>query len=143
MSDKSEEGRRVSPVIGVILMVAITVILAAVIAGFVIGMSGNITIARFPFEMTVNDSQTDQIEVFVTNTTTQQPLSNAQIAIYTYDTSTLLAGPLNTTDSGIILFERLDGFPDHYLHPLEPDRGFGNLNGLLDAGQFFRVLDRS
>ena len=33
----------VSPVIGVILMVAITVILAAVIAAFVFGMSGNIS----------------------------------------------------------------------------------------------------
>ena len=32
----------VSPVIGVILMVAITVILAAVIAAFVFGMAGNI-----------------------------------------------------------------------------------------------------
>jgi len=37
---KNEEA--VSPVIGVILMVAITVILAAVIAAFVFGMSGNI-----------------------------------------------------------------------------------------------------
>ena len=33
----------VSPVIGVILMVAITVILAAVIAAFVFGMAGNIS----------------------------------------------------------------------------------------------------
>jgi flagellin-like protein len=33
----------VSPVIGVILMVAITVILAAVIAAFVFGMSGNVS----------------------------------------------------------------------------------------------------
>jgi flagellin-like protein len=32
----------VSPVIGVILMVAITVILAAVIAAFVFGMTGNV-----------------------------------------------------------------------------------------------------
>ena len=37
---KNEEA--VSPVIGVILMVAITVILAAVIAAFVFGMAGNI-----------------------------------------------------------------------------------------------------
>lgn len=37
---KNDQG--VSPVIGVILMVAITVILAAVIAAFVFGMSGNI-----------------------------------------------------------------------------------------------------
>ena len=39
-SRKNDEA--VSPVIGVILMVAITVILAAVIAAFVFGMSGNI-----------------------------------------------------------------------------------------------------
>ncbi len=37
-----ENEEAVSPVIGVILMVAITVILAAVIAAFVFGMSGNV-----------------------------------------------------------------------------------------------------
>jgi len=36
----------VSPVIGVILMVAITVILAAVIAAFVFGMAGNISSSK-------------------------------------------------------------------------------------------------
>lgn len=41
---KNEEA--VSPVIGVILMVAITVILAAVIAAFVFGMAGNIQKTR-------------------------------------------------------------------------------------------------
>lgn len=35
--------KAVSPVIGVILMVAITVILAAIIAAFVIGLGGNIS----------------------------------------------------------------------------------------------------
>ena len=38
---KNEEA--VSPVIGVILMVAITVILAAVIAAFVFGMAGTVS----------------------------------------------------------------------------------------------------
>jgi flagellin-like protein len=38
----SEREEAVSPVIGVILMVAITVILAAVIAAFVFGMTGNV-----------------------------------------------------------------------------------------------------
>lgn len=38
----NEEERAVSPVIGVILMVAITVILAAVIAAFVLDLGGNI-----------------------------------------------------------------------------------------------------
>ena len=42
MSFKRKNEDAVSPVIGVILMVAITVILAAVIAAFVFGMAGNI-----------------------------------------------------------------------------------------------------
>ena len=44
MNFKNEEA--VSPVIGVILMVAITVILAAVIAAFVFGMSGNVATTK-------------------------------------------------------------------------------------------------
>lgn len=42
MMNFRENEDAVSPVIGVILMVAITVILAAVIAAFVFGMSGNV-----------------------------------------------------------------------------------------------------
>ncbi len=38
----SDHNRAVSPVIGVILMVAITVILAAVIGGFVLGLGGDL-----------------------------------------------------------------------------------------------------
>lgn len=41
--EKNQHEEAVSPVIGVILMVAITVILAAVIAAFVFGMAGNIS----------------------------------------------------------------------------------------------------
>ncbi len=41
----SKDEEAVSPVIGVILMVAITVILAAVIAAFVFGMGGNLSTA--------------------------------------------------------------------------------------------------
>jgi len=39
---ESADNRAVSPVIGVILMVAITVILAAVIGGFVLGLGGDL-----------------------------------------------------------------------------------------------------
>ncbi|MGD1003854.1 MAG: type IV pilin N-terminal domain-containing protein [Methanoregulaceae archaeon] len=42
----TKNGDAVSPVIGVILLVAITVILAAVIAAFVFGMAGNIQKTR-------------------------------------------------------------------------------------------------
>ncbi len=41
-NDYSDDNRAVSPVIGVILMVAITVILAAVIGGFVLGLGGDL-----------------------------------------------------------------------------------------------------
>jgi flagellin-like protein len=49
----------VSPVIGVILMVAITVILAAVIAAFVFGMSGNIS--KTKVVAITSQNQTDAI----------------------------------------------------------------------------------
>jgi archaeal type IV pilus assembly protein PilA len=53
----------VSPVIGVILMVAITVILAAVIAAFVFGMSGNITKTKI---VAVTAQQPDSSHITVT-----------------------------------------------------------------------------
>jgi archaeal type IV pilus assembly protein PilA len=52
----------VSPVIGVILMVAITVILAAVIAAFVFGMSGNITKTKI-VAVTVQQPEATKITV--------------------------------------------------------------------------------
>ena len=53
----------VSPVIGVILMVAITVILAAVIAAFVFGMSGNISKTKI---VAVTAQQPDASTITVT-----------------------------------------------------------------------------
>jgi archaeal type IV pilus assembly protein PilA len=58
---KNEEA--VSPVIGVILMVAITVILAAVIAAFVFGMAGNIQKTKV---VAATASQQGQTQVYVT-----------------------------------------------------------------------------
>ncbi len=52
----------VSPVIGVILMVAITVILAAVIASFVFGLGGSVKPVKTPgFSVTRIDSDTVQV----------------------------------------------------------------------------------
>jgi len=52
--NKNEEG--VSPVIGVILMVAITVILAAVIAAFVFGMGGSLNEAPPTVSLTASSN---------------------------------------------------------------------------------------
>ena len=58
---KNEEA--VSPVIGVILMVAITVILAAVIAAFVFGMAGNIQKTKV---VAATESRTNSNNVTIT-----------------------------------------------------------------------------
>jgi flagellin-like protein len=59
----SDEERAVSPVIGVILMVAITVILAAVIASFVLGLGSGQEVAptsTFDFDY---DSDNDELTI--------------------------------------------------------------------------------
>ena len=61
-SRKNDEA--VSPVIGVILMVAITVILAAVIAAFVFGMSGNITKTKIVAATVQQPSQTSIVVTY-------------------------------------------------------------------------------
>ncbi|QYZ78665.1 type IV pilin [Methanofollis formosanus] len=53
----------ISPVIGVILMVAITVILAAVIAAFVLGMAGNISTPKI---VAVTATQQGSDEIIIT-----------------------------------------------------------------------------
>ena len=57
----------VSPVIGVILMVAITVILAAVIAAFVFGMAGNVSKTRSIAITAQKMGQAGSQKVLVTN----------------------------------------------------------------------------
>ena len=58
-----KEEEAVSPVIGVILMVAITVILAAVIGAFVFGMGGSL---QSTYTVAVTATQTDSTHVDVT-----------------------------------------------------------------------------
>ncbi|WP_318568252.1 type IV pilin N-terminal domain-containing protein [Salinigranum marinum] len=58
------EDRAVSPVIGVILMVAITVILAAVIGTFVLGLGDQVSESAPQAQFTFNlDSSTDQLTI--------------------------------------------------------------------------------
>jgi len=61
---KREEA--VSPVIGVILMVAITVILAAVIAAFVFGMAGNVSKTK-TVAFTAERSSSTTTQIILTN----------------------------------------------------------------------------
>ena len=61
---KLKNENAVSPVIGVILMVAITVILAAVIAAFVFGMAGSISKTKV---VAITMEQPDSTHITITN----------------------------------------------------------------------------
>ena len=71
----------VSPVIGVILMVAITVILAAVIAAFVFGMSGNITKTKI-VAVSVQQPTLDTITVTYQGGQDAPSFGNAQVSVW-------------------------------------------------------------
>jgi flagellin-like protein len=64
MAFTKKNDEAVSPVIGVILMVAITVILAAVIAAFVFGMAGNISKTKV---VAATAHKTDSSDITVMN----------------------------------------------------------------------------
>jgi flagellin-like protein len=70
----------VSPIIGVLLMVAITVILAAVIAAFVFGMSGSINKTKV-VAVTVGQPQTDTITVMYVGGQDSQNFVSATVNI--------------------------------------------------------------
>jgi archaeal type IV pilus assembly protein PilA len=80
----------VSPVIGVILMVAITVILAAVIAAFVFGMAGSIQKTKV---VAATAQQPDASHISVTYQGGQDAgsFNGANVTVYPADSSTLAA----------------------------------------------------
>jgi len=100
------DDRAVSPVIGVILMVAITVILAAVIGTFVLGLGDQIG-GSATAGVTVDGDNTTEVTVTLTNTGTAE---NVKI-VYTNGTSVpdssagVTSGdlPINSTGASVTL----------------------------------------
>ena len=95
----NEEG--VSPVIGVILMVAITVILAAVISVFVFGLAGDLE-SSSQKELTIKTGSNDDGEITYTvfagsNVGSMESLRWTNGSEIGYDNSTFSIGYINTT----------------------------------------------
>jgi flagellin-like protein len=84
----------VSPVIGVILMVAITVILAAVIAAFVFGMSGNISKTK---TVAITVQKVDSANISVMNNGGQDATSLISLNATTVPASVAGTSPQCTT----------------------------------------------
>jgi len=105
----------VSPVIGVILMVAITVILAAVIASFVFGLGGTVKPAKTPgFSVTrVNASL---VQVVLTNLGGAYNVSDCNVTIGgagsisdSWSVGTVLNITTSTVPSHIVIRCKVDG----------------------------------
>ena len=93
---KNEEA--VSPVIGVILMVAITVILAAVIAAFVFGMAGNVAKTKL-VAVTASRPSTDTVTITNMGGPDQGNLNSAGLVIsgFTFTGSNTLGKTTGST----------------------------------------------
>jgi len=94
---KNEEA--VSPVIGVILMVAITVILAAVIAAFVFGMAGNISKTKV-VAMTVAKTDSNHIRVMNQGGQDATSLTSAMVNTSIGSTCSAMGGSTGTMAIG-------------------------------------------
>jgi flagellin-like protein len=92
------DDRAVSPVIGVILMVAITVILAAVIGTFVLGLGDQIG-GSATAGVTVDGDNTSEVTVTLTNTGTANEVDIVYAENGTSIGTTFASGsvPLNST----------------------------------------------
>lgn len=111
----------VSPVIGVILMVAITVILAAVIAAFVFGMAGNVQSTKV-VSLTATKNAAGTITVTNMGGTDVATLQNLQVTLaggaeswvsadapITIGNTNTIAGTANTAERLLIIGKFTDG----------------------------------
>jgi len=100
-----DNDRAVSPVIGVILMVAITVILAAVVGTFVLGLGDQIG-GSATAGVTVDGDNTTDVTVTLTNLGTAESVkivdSNGT-SINTGDTGVTGNLPMNSTGASVTL----------------------------------------
>jgi flagellin-like protein len=97
----------VSPVIGVILMVAITVILAAVIAAFVFGMAGNISKTKVVAATASHPSGTNIVVTY------QGGQDHSQISTLSARVGTAAASTLSTSVGASVSLTGVTGRTNH------------------------------
>ena len=111
-SQLRKDKQAVSPVIGVILMVAITVILAAVIGAFVFGY-GEPSAPSFyiQIEEVLNE---DYLKINASHTFDSGPLPNVTVAIYERGVERLLSGSQMTDETGCAIIEIPKGYNKYF-----------------------------
>ena len=108
MKPKNEKDKKgVSPVIGVILMVAITIILAAVIAAFVFGVTPHEPSFYIQIEETTKE---DHYKIHALNASDFRPLPNVTVAVFEHGEERLLSGPQRTNKTGCCIVKVPGGY---------------------------------
>jgi len=137
--DLFREKKAVSPVIGVILMVAITVILAAVIASFVFGLGAKAPKAAPQAQLTLSDASaplntTSRDDVFVLEHKGGESISWGQMKVIVKN-STMSLATITFNSNGTPTYSG-----KHYLNAtLSP--GAEN-NSMFDVGEWITFSER-
>ncbi|MBO8182573.1 MAG: type IV pilin N-terminal domain-containing protein [Archaeoglobus sp.] len=112
-----KDEKAVSPVIGVILMVAITVILAAVIASFVFGMGSNVK-KTYVVSATASRLNSSAVQItyqggpdhqFVTGLVIQSPSGCTGLTNTVGDTATCTSGVASSNQHVVVVANFTDG----------------------------------
>lgn len=106
-----KEGIRVSPIIGVFLMVLITIVLAAVIAAFVLGVG--LDENQYYKIQTEEHSNKDFLVVKILNYS-NSPLPNVTIKVLEHGEGRLLSGPYLTNESGYTRIQIPYGYDEYF-----------------------------
>lgn len=107
-----KDERGVSPIIGVILMILITCILAAVIAAFAFGL-GAVQNQYYKIQ-TEEHLNRDFLIVKILNYTNDSPLQNVTIKVLEHGEGRLLSGPYLTNESGYTLIQIPYGYNEYF-----------------------------
>jgi len=99
MSEKPDGG--LSPIVGILLMLVVTIVIAIVVSGFVY--------STIPFKMTVINLNTNQIAVQVVYSSNNSPISDVPIGTFSHDTHFIIDGPAYSNESGQVLLDIPDG----------------------------------
>lgn len=131
MEDKAPWKQNIPPTVGVVIMIALTIILAAVIAAFVFGMAGP------PFSINTENIDDEHLKIVAVTGSNSQPLPNVEVAIYAYEYRVAaLEGPTFTNESGIAVLRIPEGYKSHFdvvgtYHGYSTPKTIDNRNPLL------------
>ncbi|MCK4554336.1 type IV pilin N-terminal domain-containing protein [Candidatus Parcubacteria bacterium] len=106
-----KDGRGVSPMLGVILMVVVTVILAAIIGAFVFGMGSSKNIY---IKIQTEGLDKNFLLVKVLNYTDNSPFPNATIKVLEHGPRKELSGPYTTNESGYAIIQIPHGYDEYF-----------------------------